>query len=124
MPDQAMKTLITPAIITGFSSKVDKSLGFRGVTPELSVSERVAFMEYQGINCRMLLEPTDFTADGRTEVKGVLDQKSPSVRLRGALYVLWNQLMKAQKIDQPFMEFYLVQMDRLIDDIKSQLEPE
>ena len=44
--------------------------------------------------------------------------KTPSKRLRNALYVLWDQGVK----DVVFKEFYKNRMNRLIEQIKSRLE--
>lgn len=120
-----MRALTTQAILTSFSSRADKSLGFRGVTPELTSKEKAQFMELQNINLRMLLEPMDFEPSGKDEVKGVLDSKSPSTRLRGVLYVLWKQQTESGKMqDKSWELFYVESMERMISDIKSQLEPE
>jgi hypothetical protein len=119
-----MKVIVTSAILTSFSSRVDKSLGFRGVTPELSSSEKTALMDFQGLNVRLLIEPVDFPTDGKMEVKSVLDTKTPSQRLRGVLFVWWSQLTKSGKMDKPFLQFYNEQLERILDDLKQNLEPE
>ncbi len=120
-----MKAIVVNAIINSFSTRVDKSLGFRGVTPELNDSEAVALMGMRGINLRLLLEPCDYATDGKLEVKGVLDQKPASQRLRAVLFVLWKQLTAKGKIEAPNFDYwYAEQMNRLIEDFKSQLDPE
>ena len=116
-----MKAIVTPAIFTSFSSRADKSLGFRGVTPELSSTEKVALIDLQGVNLRLLIEPVDFATDGKTEIKGVLSSKSPSERLRACLFVLWKQLNEADRPNH-FDIFYMEQMERFINDVKSHLE--
>ena len=120
-----MKAIVTAAIFTSFSSRADKSLGFRGVTPELTSTEKVALIDLQGLNCRILIEPVDYATTGKVEVKGVLSNKTPSERLRGVLFILWRQqtdkgLLKGKTYDL----FYVEQMARITDDIKAQLEPE
>jgi hypothetical protein len=120
-----MKAIVVNAIINSFSTRVDKSLGFRGVTPELTDAEAVALMGMRGINLRLLLEPCDYATDGKLEVKGVLDQKPASQRLRAVLYVQFRQLTAANKIEtQTFVAYYANVMNRLIEDIKSTLDPE
>jgi len=119
------KALTTSAILTGFSSRADGSLGFRGVTPELSAAEKVALIELHNLNVRLLIQPTDTPAEALIEVKGDLDAKTPSVRLRAVLFVWWKQQTEAKKMDgKGFDLFYVEQMNRMIDDIKGQLEPE
>lgn len=119
-----MKTVVSQIIISNFSSRVDGSLGFRASTPELTVPEKIAFMELQGKNCRALFEPLDYASDGKTEIKNPLGTKSPSVRLRSVLFVLFKQLSDKGKVQGTFDEFYVLHMDRIIDGYKEQLEPE
>lgn len=120
-----MKALVTQAILTSFSSRADKSLGFRGVTPELSSKEKAAFMDLQNLNVRLLIEPMDFESDGKTEIKNPLDSKSPSQRLRAVLFCWWKQLCDSGKLcDKNFDLFYTEQLERFIETIKGYLEPE
>ena len=45
------------------------------------------------------------------------DEKSPSVRLRNCLYILWEQKGK----DGAFIDFYQRSMEKIIDSIKERL---
>lgn len=120
-----MRALTTPAILTSFSSRADKSLGFRGVTPELTSKEKAAFMDLQNLNVRLLIEPMDVEPDGKTEIKNPLDNKSPSTRLRAVLFCWWKQLCDTGRLkDKSFDLFYTENMERLIDEIKANLEPQ
>lgn len=112
------KTIKTPAIITSISSKQDGSLGLRLSTPELTPDEKVAFLEIQGLNTIVLIQPTDFESKEIKEIKGELDTKTPSQRLRATLFVLYNQ----QGGQGTFEEFYLKYMEKLIDFVKNKLE--
>ena len=58
--------------------------------------------------------------DGKVEIKNPLGGKTPSERLRGVLFVLWKQ----KKITGTYDEFYVKQMDTVIQSFKDQLEPE
>ena|SRR6185503_17139611 len=110
---------------TRFSSRVDGSVGFAGTTPELQSKEKCALFDLQNLNCRILIEPQDFQTDGKVEVKSVLSEKSPSTRLRNCLFVLFRQLTTKGKIEATnFDLWYLEQMNRIIEDVKSQLDPE
>ena len=51
------KAVRTEIVFTGFSTKVDGSLSFRGSTPELSTVEKIALMDLQGLLCDMLVFP-------------------------------------------------------------------
>jgi len=113
-----MKAIKTQAVITSLSSKVDGSLGLRVTTPELSADEKVAFMELQGVNLEVLFSPMDYETRDIKEVKGELDIKTPSQRLRSVLWILYKQ--QGQQGD--FVDFYTKHMEKLIDFIKGKLE--
>lgn len=46
------------------------------------------------------------------------DEKSPATRLRNSLYVLWEQ---KEKPTETFTEFYNIQMERIINNVKDNL---
>ena len=108
-------------ILTSASTRVDGSLSLRFSSPELRPDEKTAFFELLNVNLKMLLQPVDGEPVELKEVKGLLDEKTPSQRMRGCLYVLYRQKCPPGKT---FDSFYLDNMNRLIEDIKSQLEPE
>jgi len=109
-----------PIIITGCSTRADGSLSIRCSTPELSVTEKVAIMELQNTNLRMLLQPLDGAPTDLKEVKSEFNPKSFSVRLRACLFVLHKQ----QERSEDFQTFYARYMTDLIESVKAQLEPE
>lgn len=111
------------AIFTGFRTRADRSLGFTGMTPELSDIESVALMGIRQRNVKLLIQPTDETPSGLVEVKGEFDEKRPSERLRAALFVLHKQLTLKQQIAISFNDFYKEQMNRITQSVKDQLEP-
>jgi len=115
-----MKAIVTQAQLTSFSSRADKSLGFRGVTPELQPAEAVALMAMQGLNVRLLIEPMDYESDGKTEVKSKLDGKTPSERQRAVLFVWWKQ----EGEPGMFQDFYRTKMEHVIEGLKNNLNPE
>jgi len=120
-----MRAIVLNSILSGFRSRKDRSLGFSASTGELDTREKVALMELEGLNVRLLIEPTDYATDGKVEVKSDLSTKPPSQRLRAVLFVLFKQLTAKGKIEvTTFDQFYLQNMERLITDIKSQLDPE
>ena len=112
-----MKTINTPLIITSFRAKVDGSLGLSAVTPELSNEEKVEFMNLQNLNVTAFFEPLDQRTKDVKEIKGEFDTKKPSQRLRNVIYVYFEQ--KGAKGD--FEDFYLRQMNNLIDRVKEKL---
>jgi hypothetical protein len=117
-----MKAIVSQIILTGFSSKVDGSLGFRGVTPELSTAEKVAMMELQGKNCRALFEPVDFQLEEKIVVKGEVGHMSQSERLRSILFVYYKQLNEGKTEPETFNTFYDKQMEKLCEHYKGKLK--
>jgi len=112
-----MKTISTQAVITSLSSKSDGSLGLRLSTPELKNDEKVAFMELQNVNLKILLQPLDLESKDIKEVKGELDTKTASQRLRAVLFVWWKQTEQGD-----FADFYLQHMEKFIEHVKTKLE--
>jgi len=112
-----MKKIQVNTIITGIRARVDGSIGLTISTPELSPEEKVAFMELQNINCKTLFEPLEEKTD-LIEVKGETETKTSSQRLRGVLFVLWEQSGK----QGDFENFYKTKMEQIIDWIKGKLE--
>lgn len=114
-----MKAIQTQACITGIRSKVDRSLGLTIATPELSTNERALFMEYQGIECNIMIEPIDATDGvGVEKIDKELRTKTQSQRLRGVLYILWEQQGKQGE----FEEFYRSQTEKIIEHYKGKLD--
>lgn len=56
------------------------------------------------------------------EIKVDFDEKTPSQRLRGVLYRLWEQSEKGKPNPRTADQFYRDQMEKLLDHIKSKLE--
>jgi len=118
-PPAKHKALRFEALMTGFSSRVDRSLGFRGVTPELSTEEQVALMQLQNVLCEILMFPKDEKDVDVLEVKKEVIHKSPSQRLRSVIFLLWKQTGE----ELPFEVFYAQTMERIIDHLKAKLPP-
>ena len=93
-------------------------MGFSVSTPEFTVPERVALMELEGINVRMLIEPTDYAVEAKVEVDKEIHSKTPSERLRAILFVAFKQ-----SGENDFPTYYLKAMDRICETEKSQLTP-
>jgi hypothetical protein len=117
---RSRKAIRCEGIMTGFSSKVDGSLSFRGSTPELSVEEKVALMSLQGVLIEMLLYPKDEREVEVVEVKTELEHKTQAQRMRAVIFVLWKHT------DQtiPFENFYHLKMEQRIEWLKTKLQPQ
>ena len=106
--------------MTGFSSRVDQSLSFRGVTPELSTEEKVAMMSLQNVLCEVLLFPKDEKDVDVLKVEKEVVHRSPSQRLRSVIFLLWKQTGE----ELPFEIFYTNKMEAIIEHLKSKLPHE
>ena len=121
-----MKAIVLSSVLSGFRSRKDKSMGFSASTLELDTAEKVALMELEGLNVRLLIEPVDYVAEGKVEVKSESSFKTPSQRLRSILFVEYcqkNPQMTSK--DYPaitFDEFYNIEMDRICQERKKKLE--
>lgn len=109
--------------LTGFSSRVDGSLGFRGSTPELSAEEKVALMELQGLLIEALFTPKDEKEAELVEVKGEMDCKSPSQRLRAVLFVYFKEHQR-RGLKETFDTFYARHVEKLIEYVKTKIDTE
>jgi len=116
-----MNAISLDAIFSSFGSRVDGSLSFRGVTPELTTSEKVTLMELHNRNVKLLIQPMDEPPELIVEVKSKLGFKTPSQRLRAILFIAFSQ---QKPPDTTFDEFYSRRMDEIIERQKQQLEPE
>lgn len=112
-----MKKIQSQVIISSIRAKVDGSIGLSMSTPELTNDEKVAFMSLQNINCQILIEPLELKSD-LLEVKGETETKTCSQRLRGVIYVLYEQKGK----EGDFEQFYKRQMEKIIDVMKEKLD--
>lgn len=115
-----MKALTCPVIITSASTRADGSLGLRLATPELKPEEKTAFFELLNQNLKMLLQPNDSEPAELKDIKGEFDTKTPSMRLRATLFVWWKQ----QGEPGDFDDWYKRNMEKLIDYVKTKLNPE
>ena len=118
-----MKAIQFNGDITSITSKIDKSLGLRISTPELSVEERSQFIEYQGINSVITIEPLEEKAVGQVTVDKLRDGKSASERLRNVLFALWSiKKEHGEYLEQDFDTYYRLNMEGIINKVKEKME--
>lgn len=111
------KAILTPAILTSASSRVDGSLSLRFSTPELDAASKTAFFEVLQQNLKLLIQPEEATPEALHEVKNEFDQKTPGQRLRAVLFLCWKQAGEVMD----FEVFYRREMEKLIDGQKAKL---
>jgi hypothetical protein len=112
-----MRSIQTHAIFTGFRSKVDRSIGFSGVTPELTQEEKALFFELQGLNTTMTITPEE-VAGPIYKVTKEVNQKTQSERLYSVLFIYWKQLGG----HGDYQDFYRSEMETIINGVKDKLD--
>jgi ribonucleotide reductase alpha subunit len=115
-----MKAFTCDVILTSVSSRVDGSLGLRFSTPELDSAEKTAVFDLQNKRLKMLLQPDEGEAEGLTDVKGELAQRSPGQRLRAVLFMRWKYTNPGNTFD----DYYNHRMNQFIEAEKKQLPPQ
>lgn len=113
-----MKAIRTEAQLTSFRSRADGSVGFSGVTPEMSSQEKCALFDLQNILVEMLVYPKDAKDADVIEVRKEMEGKTPAQRLRAVLFILWKQ--EGEK--QAFEAFYSLKMESVIEWVKKKLD--
>jgi hypothetical protein len=114
---QKDKALRFECQLTSFSSRADRSLGFRGVTPELNNEEKVALMNLQNVLLDVILSPKDTPDADILEVNKPMIHKSPAQRMRSVIFLLWKQTDEEETFDT----YYLKMMEKIIDWLKAKL---
>lgn len=107
------------AVIEGIRSRKDHSLSFTVSTPELTADQAAAFLQLHGTNVRMMVQPLEVEADALVEVKTELEAKTQAQRIRACIFVAWKQGGK----QGTFEAYYQKQTERIIDWLKTKLEP-
>lgn len=106
--------LVNAAIGT-VSSREDGSVAFRVISAELRPSEKGLVMEFHGKACKVTIEPHEGVPDEvvtvNTERNG---EKTPSQRLRGIIFIHWEQTGR----EGDFETFYRQRMSVIADGYK------
>jgi len=112
-----MKAVSTQAHITSIRSRRDKSLGFSVETPELTSDEKVAFMNLQGVNLKMLIEPEE-GGEEVVDVQKDIESKTQSQRIRSIIYILWKQDGEPGE----FPDYYHAKTEKYIEFLKEKIQ--
>jgi|SRR6266487_1737012 len=113
-----MKAIRTEAQLTSFRSRSDGSVGFSGITPEMSSQEKVALFELHNVLVEILIYPKDSKDSEVVEIHKEMEGKTPCQRLRGVLFVLW----KKEGEQVAFEMFYSQHMEKVIEWVKRKLD--
>lgn len=100
----------------------DGSVRVTFTSQELSAESCTALMQYRQqfgwlLFSGQTLSDLDIPKD---QAKDFRDDKTPSQRMRGVLYVLWKHLGSPDT----FVAFYSSEMERQIERVKERLEPQ
>ncbi len=114
-----MKALQVELQIKRVTMNEDDSVSFTASTPELQDSELAEFRKLRKVLVNALLEPQE-GSDGILEIKEKIDDgKTPSQRLRAAMFIWWEQMGKP---NDDFEIFYRMKMEKIIETVKSRLD--
>lgn len=114
-----MKAIQTELQIKRVSMKPDGSVSFSAETPELSDEVLLSFRGLSKTIVNVLLEPQSGSHEVLKVKERVDGGKTPSQRLRGVLFVRWEQLGRPTN---DFEHWYSMAMEKLIDSIKEKLD--
>lgn len=116
--------ILFSGILEGISLRADKSLSLRITTQEITDADKLKFMGFHQQFTQILFKSTDIS---KNDVKE-LDQteinvyessaKTPSQRLRGVLYRVWEDAGKQGE----FPQFYAGEMEKIITHYKGKLD--
>lgn len=99
-------------------SRPDGSVKLSYVTPELRPSEAGALLQLHGKNVCLSIVPEDVEPEELVKVDTERESKTPSQRLRGVLFVLWEQEGRQGTFDL----FYETKINGIIEKIKAKLQ--
>lgn len=115
------KPIQVPATLSGVSTLKDGGVTIRFQTQELSATEKAVVFDYLEKFGWLLFAETEHNPHDIDELEAIRKDtggKSPSQRLRGALYVLYKQ---TGDTSISFEQYYSQQMEKVIDNIKGRL---
>lgn len=116
--------ILLPVEVSKISSRVDGSVNISLDTPEISAVKAGELFSLRKKQAFCYLKTVTVTANEQkiiNDLEPELPQgKSPSQRLRSALYVAWKQ--NPEGYDDANL-YYISKMEKFIEHVKSKLEP-
>lgn len=114
--------LLLPAQINAPRFRKDGSCSISFDTRELNAEELMYVLGTRNTEGWILYSTSnEFTDEDIPKVKPSLDTKSPSERVRSAIFVWYKQSCDDQKFVGDFDSFYRTKMETIIEGIKSKL---
>lgn len=115
--------IILPAQIEGLTSRKDKTIKVTFGTQELSPNDAAQIFQLNQRFCYIAIKEELFQQDELDNIDSIKTNleanKTPSQRLRGILYVSYQQDNEGFK---DFMSYYVSKMDKLCEHFKSKLD--
>lgn len=112
-----MTTIQLPATLDAANRKKDRSVSLRLTSmQELSNQEFAVIDTLHGASGWMLFSPEELQEKDIPKDSPPSSKKTPSQRLRAALFVLWEQTSRSQD----FESFYKQRMERIIEAVKQE----
>jgi hypothetical protein len=115
--------IILPAQIEGLTSRKDKTIKVTFGTQELAPSDLAQVFQLNQRFCYIAIKEELFQQEELETIESVKtdleSNKTPSQRLRGILYINYQQDNEGYK---DFMTYYLGKMDKLCEHFKSKLD--
>jgi hypothetical protein len=115
------KKIQVPATLEGISTLKDGGASVRFHTQELSDEDLAVLFKYTDKFGWLIFAETEAEVQDIKELEAIRKDtggKSPSQRLRGALFVLWQQ---RGDTNTSFEQFYSQQMEKVIENVKGRL---
>lgn len=117
-----MKNVILPAILQPVSRRKDKSSVLKFETRELQPSELIALMALEGAEGYLQFSPNQNFDEVPEENALVSDLKTPSQRLKSALYRVFIQETTKGTYIGIFDNYYKEKLEKYIQHTLSQLD--
>jgi hypothetical protein len=114
-----MKAVQFPSQLTKLETRVDGSIKVILETQELNGQDMADLFAYRGQLGYTTFTPNPETAIVVPDIRVEHNSKSQSQRMKDVLYVMWTQ--SGKKIDT-FTQYYEIQMERIINQLKDKLE--
>lgn len=115
--------IILPAQIEGLTSRKDKTVKVTFGTQELSPNDAAQVFQLNQRFCYIAIKEEPFQQDELDSLDSIKtdleSNKTPSQRLRGILYINYQQDDEGYK---DFMTYYIGKMDKLCEHFKSKLD--
>ena len=114
--------ILLPATLDGYSPRKDGSFTLRFITQEQTPNGVASIASYYSKYGYLMFKEQVTQEDNKlmdeldTEIS---EGKTPSQRLRGVLYVSWQQNNQGYN---DFKDYYRTRMERIIDHLKNQLD--